>query len=104
MISNSFDKLWPHLLTGGYYFIEDMHVGKAKRYISDECQNVVMSERVLEWSEQLIYYTLGYGKKYKHKLPPDVLFVYCQAEAYVIGKKKGEVNEPKAPKKREVAT
>ena len=100
-ISNSFDKLWPQVKPGGLYFIEDMHVGKAHYYISKDCDHVIMSERLKDWIEQLIYQPLLFVAKYKHPLPADVLFVQCQAEACVVGKKKGIVNEPIVQQQKE---
>lgn len=93
-ISNSFDKLWPQLNPGGYYFIEDLHVGLASSYISKDCGNVVMSEKLKQWQQQLIYRTNTFGQKWDHRLPKDMMFVHCQAEACVLGKRKNEVNDP----------
>jgi hypothetical protein len=94
-ISNSFDKLWPQIVPGGLYFIEDLQVGKAPRFNGPECNNVRMHERILQWTEQLMFLTNTFGKKFEHKLPDDVLFVSCQAEACVIAKKKSaEINDP----------
>ncbi len=31
-IIDGFKLLWPHLKSGGYYFIEDLHAGHARRY------------------------------------------------------------------------
>jgi len=106
-IHNSFQKLWPQLNPGGYYFIEDLHVSLAqayihkkeephlKGYLHEDCDNnIVMSKVISQWQQQLIFKTLGHGVIYEHKLPPDMLFVHCQAEACVLGKRKDEVNDP----------
>ena len=93
-ISNTFDKLWPQLNPGGYYFIEDLHVGKSKSYIAEDCGSVVMSEKLGQWQEQLIYKTLRWGQRWKYQLPSDMIFVHCQAEACVLGKRKSDVNDP----------
>jgi hypothetical protein len=84
-ISNSFDKLWPEVTPGGIYFIEDLHVGRWAKY---KCDDIVMSERLKDWTEQLIYSTVRKSASFKHKIPLDVDFVYCQEEACVVGKKK----------------
>lgn len=94
-IGNSFDKLWPELKPGGYYFIEDLHVGKSANYIGAECGSVLFTQRLLEWSDHLMFLTNTYGQQFKYPLPKDILFVSCQAEACVIGKKKSaEINDP----------
>ena len=54
MISNSFDKLWPQLNPGGYYFIEDMHIGKW-HYDRSTCG--VMGDKMNDWQQQLIFLT-----------------------------------------------
>ena len=94
-IGNSFDKLWPELQPGGYYFIEDLHVGRSANYIGAECGSVLFTQRLLEWSEHLMFLTNTYGQKFKYPLPKDILFISCQAEACVIGKKKSvDINDP----------
>jgi hypothetical protein len=84
-ISNSFDKLWPEVTPGGIYFIEDLHVGRWEKY---KCSDTLMSERLKDWTEQLIYSTVPQSAHFKHKIPLGVDFVYCQEEACVVGKKK----------------
>lgn len=99
-ISNSFDKLWPQVLPGGLYFIEDMHVGRVGKYIGEECGSVIMSEKLNEWSNQLIYKTFPANYKYKYELPKDLIFIHCQVEACVLGKRSGQVNDPQSPVRR----
>ena len=90
-ISTSFDYLWPALLPGGYYFIEDLQVGRWKGW---QCGGMIMSDRITEWIDRLLYkYTDAKTKSYKYTMPEDVLFVFCQAEACVIGKRQGPVND-----------
>lgn len=100
MISNSFDKLWPQVLPGGLYFIEDLHVGRASKYQSESCGNVIMSDKIHDWNQHLIYLTNSSGNQYKYGLPEDLLFIHCQAEACVLGKRASDVNDPYNAKKR----
>jgi hypothetical protein len=92
-IRNSFHKLWPHLRPGGYYFVEDMHVGKQAYYKRKMhgCDGNTFSDIVAEWTEQLIYKEKA--GPWTHPLPKDLLFVHCQKEACVFGKRKGIAND-----------
>lgn len=99
MINNSFDTLWPQLQPGGIYFVEDLHIGKWGRYISEDCGNVIFSERIQDFVDRLVYKTNNvWSTKYKYSMPTDVLFVYCQDEACAIGKRKGRNERPRRPK------
>ena len=83
-IMASFIKLWPTIKPGGLYFIEDLSVGKWRGYQSyttASCQRkFLFSNKLQEWLEDLIYQG-GYGSR-----KWDVQFMFCQAEACVLGK------------------
>jgi len=89
-IMASFIKLWPTLKPGGLYFIEDLAVGKwmgYRKYSTATCPSTfIFSHKLQEWLEDLIYQG-GYGS---HKW--DVHFMFCQAEACVLGKKPLEIH------------
>lgn len=94
-IMNTFEKMWPQLNPGGYYFIEDMHVGVARAGVkSDQCNNIPFHEKILDWQKQLIYQTWPGQITVGHPLPNDMMFVHCQAEACVLHKRKDHVNLP----------
>jgi len=89
-ITTSFDKLWPELKPGGLYFIEDMQVGKwrgFRRASTPKCdaRTFTFSERLKEWIDDLIYQGGYMTRKW------DVQFMYCQAEACVLGKEPAEL-------------
>ena len=50
----------------------------------------VMADKIKDWIEQLVTIPRVFkhtkGRGFKHKIPDDVSFVYCQLEACVIGK------------------
>jgi hypothetical protein len=88
-------KMWPQLNKGGYYFIEDLHVGVARtRVQSSQCKNVAFHEYLVDWQKQLIYQTWQGQIKPQYPLPEDLMFVHCQAEACVLHKRKNDVNLP----------
>ncbi|KAL7537659.1 hypothetical protein ACHAXR_007984 [Thalassiosira sp. AJA248-18] len=84
-IMASFIKLWPTVKPGGLYFIEDLSVGKWRgyqKYSTATCsKKFIFSSKLKEWLEDLIYQG-GYGSN-----KWDVHFMFCQAEACVLGKK-----------------
>ena len=100
-ISNSFDRLWPQLNPGGYYFIEDMHVLWNENKKSKSCGDIEFPEKIQNWIKHLMYETNGFNVWYKWPLPKDISFIHCQAEACVLKKKKGDVNDPYKPQTRD---
>ena len=50
-IKTSFDELWPALLPGGVYFVEDLHVSRASPHGSS---GFTVVDRLHSWSEQLL--------------------------------------------------
>jgi len=98
-INTSFDKLWPHVLPGGLYFIEDLQVGKmGGAYSNLPGDELRPSARLKDWIEQLLYPEKNQGAEYKNPIPPDVEFVFCQTEACVVGKKRQENEGTKSMK------
>lgn len=92
-IKKSFDILYHEaLLPGGYYFIEDLQVGRASSHSGD--MEDTMSDVLQAWMEQLIIHQKENDKpvKYvsdmikKYPLPKDVKWIFCQYEACVIAK------------------
>ena len=107
-IKASFDKLWPQLVPGGLYFIEDISgecklnvlliafdqsnlvhsrcttVGKwrgYRKYSTPTCPNsFTFSDLLKEWLDDIIYQGDHGSRKW------DASFIFCQAEACVIGK------------------
>mmetsp|Transcript_13046 Transcript_13046/g.17037 ORF Transcript_13046/g.17037 Transcript_13046/m.17037 type:complete len:281 (+) Transcript_13046:187-1029(+) len=75
----SFQKLWPTVKRGGYYFIEDLQVAKSFRQPTLTCgKDLISTEKIKEIFEQLMF-----GKRGK----TDIKFMFCQSEACVLGKK-----------------
>ena len=56
-----------------------------------------MGDKMSEWQQQLIYETTLQRKtvkfEIKYPLPEDLIFVHCQAEACVLGKRHSEIND-----------
>jgi len=88
-IGRSFDALWPLIRNGGIYVIEDLQVGRSEHYENTHGRSV-MADKIKDWIEQLL--TQG-ATGFKHKIPDDVSFVYCQLEACVIGKRNRHVGD-----------
>ena len=103
----SLQVLWPALRPGGFYFIEDMHVGRNRAAASPGYP--VMADVVHAWAEQLLTtfhsrpltaFQLSHRAPRKgvaandaaqklvdaHPLPSDVGFIHVQRAAAVIGK------------------
>ena len=95
-ISHTFEKLWPQLNPGGYYFIEDLHAGHVPKY--KDCGDLVMGDVLKDWQQQLIFENKALQPiEYKYPLPKDLIFVHCQAEACVLGKYHSKINDPYMP-------
>mmetsp|Transcript_15450 Transcript_15450/g.34565 ORF Transcript_15450/g.34565 Transcript_15450/m.34565 type:complete len:136 (-) Transcript_15450:773-1180(-) len=104
---------WDAVLPGGFYFIEDLQLGRHRSW--DDSQGAAVISDVLQsWIDQkLIRYSdgphrnwfeakwdTGYHKNFaqvdangralemrkRFPLPPNVAFIFCQEEACVIGK------------------
>lgn len=109
-IKTSFDKLWPYLELGGFYFLEDLQVGRWKIY--DETKGrAVMADVLKDWIEQLLIMpnvhqnasTQTIRRSWRHPIPPDVAFVACQLEACVVAKHSSHVGVSRpghSPKRR----
>ena len=94
-IKTSFDELWPALLPGGVYFVEDLHVSRASPHGPS---GFTVVDRLHSWSEQLLSSRQtrkdaataanhrAHREKAKHPMPSDVAFVFVQRDAAVIGK------------------
>ena len=52
-----------------------------------------MADKIKDWIEQLVTIPRAFKHTsgFKHKIPDDVSFVYCQLEACVIGKRNRHV-------------
>ena len=112
-ILTTFNELWPSVLPGGFYFVEDLQLGRHRAW--DDSRGVaIFSDVVQSWIDQkLIRYSggphanwfeakwdTGFHKNFvpheantraaaaraQYPLPANVSFVFCQEEACVIGK------------------
>lgn len=78
-IMNSFNRLWFEALSpGGYYFMEDIHVGRLY-------DGPVVSDIISSWSKQMIGTETG-TKIHDHKLPSKMKWIFCQTEACLFYK------------------
>jgi hypothetical protein len=97
-IKNSFDVLWPKLNRGGLYFIEDLQVQHTPHF-DDTGGKAVFQKIINDWTEQLLQHATfrrnkqkgerqqeARERKHAFPLPAHVSFIFCQAEACVIGK------------------
>ena len=83
------------------------HPGRCDRNVVKNCRvrfvhpthwlisTQVMADKIKDWIEQLVTIPRVFkhtkGRGFKHKIPDDVSFVYCQLEACVIGKRNRHV-------------
>lgn len=97
-IKTSFDVLWPSLKPGGYYFMEDLQVGRTKGFNDGDPTFPVISDLMQSYIEQLVIGPPkaargghhGHAPRHavaNHSLPENVSFVLCQHEACVLGKR-----------------
>jgi len=82
-IWNTWKKLWPQVNSGGLYFIEDMQVAKHPwfvRYSKGKCYGATTTvpKKMKAFVGDLMY---------RHGGKRDILFLFCQDEACVMGKK-----------------
>ena len=104
-IKTSFDVLWPSLKPGGYYFMEDLQVGRSRPFNDGDPTFPVISDLMQSYIEQLVIgpSKAAHGTRHRggepsrhapvhaavgnHSLPENVSFVLCQREACVLGKR-----------------
>lgn len=85
-IKASFDLLWPELKPGGFYFIEDLQVGRGAK-ATRRNPDIIISDIMQAWTEQLLVINLNQEQARKHPLPKGCAFVMCQLDACVVGKR-----------------
>jgi hypothetical protein len=99
-IYRSLMTLWHALAPGGYYFLEDLQVGRTPAYLdtdnlgkgkssSDEKGPLYMADVLKDWQEQLMIPKAmrGGGEEgWRYKVLPDLKGIYCQHEACVLMK------------------
>ena len=105
-IDVSFRLLWPMVKPGGLYFMEDLVCGRGYPY--DDLNHVAIADKIKDYMEQLMYdsrypnapdpkqhikwgpWKNGYNPSVKAigkwKMPEDVAWILCQAEACVLKK------------------
>jgi len=94
----SFRVLWPTLLPGGVYFLEDLNTGRPKRWDDTEGKRIV-SDILMSWQDQFLVKPFGSMPVHKSEAnlyaasrrdifpkPRDAAFIFCQDSACVIGK------------------
>ena len=83
------------MVSGGLYFIEDLSLGRNPRW-DDTRGEAVMSDILQSWLDQLIMPdgaddavldADALRRRKRHPLPQQVAFIFCQAEACVVGKR-----------------
>jgi hypothetical protein len=89
-IYKTFMTLWPHLKPGGYYFIEDLQVGRDRSYHGDDPSIGPMIHYIIGWIEWKVFRTLPVGSLHFNPkgspIPQGIRFITCQAEMCVIAK------------------
>ena len=78
----SFDGLWPHVKSGGLYFIEDLQVGREYPGRIGATQSC-MADVIELWIDALL---INQGAHPHFPLPAGVQSIYCQRESCVIMK------------------
>ena len=86
----SFQGLWPHVVPGGLYFIEDLAAG------ANEDGAELFVEVLKAWMDQLVTYRMhnaASAKSSGYPLPNEVAFINCFSEACVVGKRMAHRSE-----------
>lgn len=82
-IYTSFLGLWHAVNPGGFYFIEDMQVGRRKDK-EDSNGKFIMADVIKDWIEQLLMPRRLAG--WNHKIPDGIRWIMCQNHACMIQK------------------
>ena len=95
-IATSFEVLWPHVVPGGLYFIEDLQLGRHRGW-DDTAAKATMADVIHDWNEQLIIsgrFQRMAKPRGGNRLPERVAFIFCQHQACVIGRQPDGFREP----------
>eukprot|EP00571_Detonula_confervacea_P016113 CAMPEP_0172310726 /NCGR_PEP_ID=MMETSP1058-20130122/12654_1 /TAXON_ID=83371 /ORGANISM="Detonula confervacea, Strain CCMP 353" /LENGTH=435 /DNA_ID=CAMNT_0013023657 /DNA_START=203 /DNA_END=1510 /DNA_ORIENTATION=- len=79
-IWTTFLKLWPPLLPGGLYFIEDLQVSRHRKYQGHGNSLCKQGTNVVEMMKEMI-------DDLVHQRQTDVQFIFCQRDACMLRKK-----------------
>ena len=100
-ILTTFDKLWPALRPGGYYFMEDLQAGRATSWPQTRPQDrqQVVSDVIQGWIEELLLGRQAVRRHFysRRAMPRDVEFISCQREMCLLAKTARETPAPLAP-------